>query len=934
MSTSPLKLVIQQLRTASERDGVGRTDGELLTRFLNQRDNDALAGLVERHAPMVWGVCRRILRNHHDAEDAFQATFIVLVRKAASVVPREMVGNWLYGVAYQTAVRLRAIAVKRGARETQVIEMPEPVVAEARGDDLLLLLDQELSCLPEKYRVMIVLCDLESKTRIEVARQLAIPEGTVASRLARARGMLAKRLARHGLVVSGGSLAAALSQTVASAGVPPVVVSSTIKLTTLLATGKAVSVISSPVATLTEGVLKAMFLKKIMTTTLMVLALSMAAITFGSLAKGQTEGADRPVNKPPMVGQEDKPPISEKPVEPAAKQEEAKEAFTAWGKEVGGVQAGIGFRPGERRVYHTGETVCLVLRMRNVGKKEVKLSYFKEFFWEKTPQVKDADGKLVPLEGIWLSGWPVLVERNLAPGKEVQLGEMQIKLEPANEIGRKTPVWTLFGTGKFQLQCENMGGGNIGTTEIKFDPVLSKLATGKLELEVNDAEKVPQKQEKQKEDFTTSDKAVNDLQGEWVVVAMEGGGEKVSAESLKGTKWVVRGNEITGNQPGASGKMSFKIDADKSPKEIVVTSLDGKTKGTTSPGIYSIDGHKLSVCLGEKVRPKQFATARGDGRTMLTLEKKAFTAWGKDDDLQAGLGFHLPGQNRVYRHGETVKLVVRVRNVGKTEAGVLYFEQFCNENLPAVTDSEGKPVPLNGVGFTGIPDPFGKRATSVGLKPGEEIELCQLNLELRPVSERGKGGPMSALYGTGKFQIQCENILGVNNLSTGKLELEVMEAEQPPQTGLPKPKVEKKKVYTPDEVLLEQEKARGKAIDGSKSNIMTVEFKVQAVTKPTEIKLNTEKDSPYVVGHGPDDMSLHPQAPKKFEERQFTVILTPKVVKQLIAVGIQDVGKHFMGKTIRVSGRINQHNYSGDDPPIEPHYDLVIEDIGQFEAVD
>ena len=187
MPTSPLKLVIQQLRTASERDGTGRTDGELLTRFLGHRDNDALAALVHRHAPMVWGVCHRLLRSPHDAEDAFQVTFLVLVRKATTVMPREMVGNWLYGVAYQTAARLRATAAKRGVREMQMMEMPEPVVAEARGDDLLLLLDQELSCLPEKYRVMIVLCDLESKTRIEVARQLAIPEGTVASRLARAR---------------------------------------------------------------------------------------------------------------------------------------------------------------------------------------------------------------------------------------------------------------------------------------------------------------------------------------------------------------------------------------------------------------------------------------------------------------------------------------------------------------------------------------------------------------------------------------------------------------------------------------------------------------------------------------------------------------------------------------------------------------------------
>src|SRR5271157_4268758 len=108
MPSSPLSVVIQHLRAAAERDGdgAGRSDGELLTRFLNQRDNDALATLVKRHAPMVWGVCCRLLRNHHEAEDAFQATFFVLVRKAADV-PGQAFANWLYGVARQTAVRLR-----------------------------------------------------------------------------------------------------------------------------------------------------------------------------------------------------------------------------------------------------------------------------------------------------------------------------------------------------------------------------------------------------------------------------------------------------------------------------------------------------------------------------------------------------------------------------------------------------------------------------------------------------------------------------------------------------------------------------------------------------------------------------------------------------------------------------------------------------------
>ena len=148
--------------------------------------------------------------NHHDAEDAFQATFLVLVRKAADV-PRQAVANWLYGVARQTAVRVRATAAKRGRRETQVVNMPEPTVPEVRDADLQAVLDEELSRLPDHYRGVVVLCDLEGMTRKEAARQLGIPEGSVASRLARARVMLAKRLTQRGVVFSGGSVAAVLS---------------------------------------------------------------------------------------------------------------------------------------------------------------------------------------------------------------------------------------------------------------------------------------------------------------------------------------------------------------------------------------------------------------------------------------------------------------------------------------------------------------------------------------------------------------------------------------------------------------------------------------------------------------------------------------------------------------------------------------------------
>src|SRR5262249_54067052 len=155
------------------------------------------------------------------AEDAFQAAFLVLLRKAASITPREMVGNWLYGVAYQTALNARASAAKRMEREKPMSQMPEPAMREKElWSDLGPVLDQELRELQNKYRAVILLCDLEGKTRKEAAAQLRCPEGTVAGRLARARAMLAKRLARHGLALSASSLAATLTQNAAAARVP------------------------------------------------------------------------------------------------------------------------------------------------------------------------------------------------------------------------------------------------------------------------------------------------------------------------------------------------------------------------------------------------------------------------------------------------------------------------------------------------------------------------------------------------------------------------------------------------------------------------------------------------------------------------------------------------------------------------------------------
>jgi RNA polymerase sigma factor (sigma-70 family) len=285
MPTSQTSEVIQYLRRAVLRqEGVGLTDGQLLEEYIRRREEAALAALVRRHGPMVWGVCRRVLRNYHDAEDAFQATFLVFVRKAASVASPALLANWLYGVAHQTALKARATTAKRGARERQVTEMPEPAVPEHDlWDDLQPLLDQALSRLPDKYRVAIVRCDLEGETRKEAARQLGVPEGTLAARLARGRKMLAMRLARPGLAVSGGLLAAVLAQHTASASVPAAVVCSTIRAASLFAAGHAAAAgaISVQAVALTEGVLKTMFTTELKIATAVVLGVCLLGIGWG-----------------------------------------------------------------------------------------------------------------------------------------------------------------------------------------------------------------------------------------------------------------------------------------------------------------------------------------------------------------------------------------------------------------------------------------------------------------------------------------------------------------------------------------------------------------------------------------------------------------------------------------------------------------------------
>ncbi len=276
MTTRPMARVMRTLRTtALHHDGAGLTDGQLLECFLAQRDEAAFEALVRRHGPMVLGTCRRVLGNLPDAEDAFQAAFLVLARKAATVRPREQVGNWLYGVACRTALKARVAAARRRKHERQVTAMPHAeAVAEEQWQELQPILDQELERLPDKYRLPLVLCDLEGRTRRDVARQLGVPDGTLSNRIATARRVLAQRLTKRGITLSGGALAAVLAQNAVSAGVPPALVVSTVQAAT---GGAAASGVSAGAAALTEGVLKAMLWNKLKPVAVLLILAALAA---------------------------------------------------------------------------------------------------------------------------------------------------------------------------------------------------------------------------------------------------------------------------------------------------------------------------------------------------------------------------------------------------------------------------------------------------------------------------------------------------------------------------------------------------------------------------------------------------------------------------------------------------------------------------------
>jgi RNA polymerase sigma factor (sigma-70 family) len=314
MSTGPTRALLHHLRRAAAApEDVLPTDRELLRRFARERDQDAFAALVRRHGPLVLAVCRRLLGNAVDAEDAFQATFLVLARKAAAVRWQDSVANWLHGVAHRLARRARADAARRLAREQHApTKAPTDPLAEVSLREAQALLDEELARLPEKYRAPLVLCCLQGLARDEAARQLGWPVALLKSRLEQARDLLRSRLARRGLTLSAALWAALLAEP--AAAVPATLADAVVQAAALAGTTTATPVpVSAAAVALAEQALRGRPL-----TWLKVLAAVLALGALGLGAAVLSQPAPRPA-QPAAVGADPGKPKPPQPKPPPAK---------------------------------------------------------------------------------------------------------------------------------------------------------------------------------------------------------------------------------------------------------------------------------------------------------------------------------------------------------------------------------------------------------------------------------------------------------------------------------------------------------------------------------------------------------------------------------------------------------------------------------------
>ncbi|HJZ89777.1 MAG TPA: sigma-70 family RNA polymerase sigma factor, partial [Gemmataceae bacterium] len=298
---------------------VGQTDREALRAFVARKDESAFAVVVQRHGAMVLRVCQRVLHHAQDAEDAFQATFLVLARKAATIGKSESLGSWLHGVAFRVSMRAKRDAGRRRAKERRA---PIPVgsdPAEALAwRDVQILLEAEIGRLPERFRAAFVACYLEGRSRAEAAAELGIEENTLSSRLARARERLRHQLARRGVNLPAVLAAVALTTGGSGLAIPVELLHSTTRAATLFAARLPVTEVSSFTLQLTNGAMQTMAIAKLKWA-VGVLAVG-GTLAVGTWGAGQVPGTSPKPGSAAGGTDQDKPGMAERTADYAQRQ--------------------------------------------------------------------------------------------------------------------------------------------------------------------------------------------------------------------------------------------------------------------------------------------------------------------------------------------------------------------------------------------------------------------------------------------------------------------------------------------------------------------------------------------------------------------------------------------------------------------------------------
>jgi RNA polymerase sigma factor (sigma-70 family) len=308
MASAQLDKVLHRLRDWRDNQALGEvSDTQLLERFTARREEAAFTALLRRHGPMVLGVSRRILHTVQDAEDVFQATFLLLARKAGSIRKQSSVGCWLHGVAHRLALRAKQQRTCRRVHEKRAADMRDTATTATNWPDVQAALDRALDALPEKYRGALILCYLEGLTHADAAQRLGCPLATLRSHVARGRKLLRERLIKHGLTLSSTGLVLLLVANTASAVTPPTLAKSTAKAALAFAAGQqAAAICSTSVAGLVEGGLRAMLLRKIKIAGVLMLATTFVAAACGLAPSLRADAKQQAADAKPQAAQEAK----------------------------------------------------------------------------------------------------------------------------------------------------------------------------------------------------------------------------------------------------------------------------------------------------------------------------------------------------------------------------------------------------------------------------------------------------------------------------------------------------------------------------------------------------------------------------------------------------------------------------------------------------